>query len=178
MRPKLDNMVRPILITLILLISLSANANPPDMRLVNISGTEESLSNHIGKGQWVVVNIWSPTCSACVIELPQIKKFIARNPEIPMLGVTLDFPSFAYGKMDILRDFVKRNPLDYPLFLADIDLASELIGRRLTGIPSIAIFHPDGRALVTWPGVVEIDEIEKYIANYKEEDDPLSDGFN
>ena len=95
-----------------------------------------------------------------------------------MLGVTLDFPSFAYGKMDILRDFVKRNPLDYPLFLADIDLASELIGRRLTGIPSIAIFHPDGRALVTWPGVVEIDEIEKYIANYKEEDDPLSDGFN
>ena len=74
MRPKLDNMVRPILITLILLISLSANANPPDMRLVNISGTEESLSNHIGKGQWVVVNIWSPTCSACVIELPQIKK--------------------------------------------------------------------------------------------------------
>jgi len=48
----------------------------------------------------------------------------------------------------------------------------------LTGIPSIAIFHPDGRALVTWPGVVEIDEIEKYIANYKEEDDPLSDGFN
>jgi len=161
-----------------LLVSLPANANPPDMRLVNISGTEEPLSKHIGKGQWVVVNIWSPTCSACVIELPQIKKFIARNPEIPMLGVTLDFPSFEYGKIDILRNFVKRTPLNYPLFLADIEQASQLIGRRLTGIPSIAIFHPDGRPLVTWPGVVEIDEIEKFIANYKDEDDPLSDGFD
>ena len=171
-------MIRPILITLMLLASLPANAKPPDMRLVNISGTEEPLSNHIGKGQWVVVNIWSPTCSACVIELPQIKKFIARNPEIPMLGVTLDFPSFEYGKIDILRNFVKRTPLDYPLFLADINQASQLIGRRLTGVPSIAIFHPDGRALVTWPGVVEIDEIEKFIANYKDEDDPLSDGFD
>tara|TARA_R110000782_G_scaffold24736_10_gene64263 strand:- start:2441 stop:2956 length:516 start_codon:yes stop_codon:yes gene_type:complete len=171
-------MIRSILIAILLLASLSANANPPDMRLVNISGIEEPLSKHIGKGQWVVVNIWSPTCSACIIELPRIKKFIARNPEVPMLGVTLDFPSFEYGKIDILRDFVKRTPLDYPLFLADIDLASQLIGHRLTGVPSIAIFHPDGRALVTWPGVVEIDEIEKYIANYKEEDDPLSEEFD
>jgi thiol-disulfide isomerase/thioredoxin len=171
-------MIRLILITLILLVSLPVNANPLDMRLVNISGIEEPMSNYIGKGQWVVVNVWSPTCSACVIELPQIKKFIARNPDVPMLGVTLDFPSFAYGKMDVLRDFVTKNPLNYPLFLADIDQASQLIGRWLIGIPSIAIFHPDGRALVTWPGVVEIDEIEKYIANYEEEVDPLSEGFD
>ncbi len=171
-------MIKAFLITLILLLSLPASANPPELRLVNISGAEEPLSKHIGKGQWVVVNIWSPTCSACVIELPRIKQFIARNPEIPMLGVTLDFPSFEYGKMDILRNFVKRTPLDYPLFLADIEQASKLIGRRLTGIPSIAIFHPDGRALVTWPGVVEIDEIEKFITNYKkEDDDPLSSSF-
>ncbi len=170
-------MIRPILITLMLLVALPANANPPNMRLVNISGIEEPLSHYIGKGQWVVVNIWSPTCTACVIELPQIKKFIARNPQIPMLGVTLDFPSFEYGKIDILRDFVKRTPLDYPLFLADIDQASQLIGRRLTGIPSIAIFHPDGRALVTWPGVVEIAEIEKFIKNYADNADPLSEGF-
>ena len=174
----MTNMIKAFLITLILLLSLPASANPPELRLVNISGAEEPLSKHIGKGQWVVVNIWSPTCSACVIELPRIKQFIARNPEIPMLGVTLDFPSFEYGKMDILRNIVKRTPLDYPLFLADIEQASKLIGRRLTGIPSIAIFHPDGRALVTWPGVVEIDEIEKFITNYKkEDDDPLSSSF-
>jgi len=171
-------MTRKILFILFLLVSHPINADVLDMHLVNITGVEEPMSNHIGKGQWVVVNVWSPSCSACVIELPQIKKFIARNPDVPVLGVTLDFPSFAYGKMDILRDFVTKNPLDYPLFLADIDQASHLIGRWLVGIPLITIYHPDGRPLVSWPGVIEVDEIENYIKNYKEEVDPLTEGFD
>ena len=169
--------MRILLLLLFFISPLSISAAAPDMKLVNIDGQEEPLSNHIGNGQWVVVNIWSPTCQACVIELPSIKKFIKRNPNIPVVGITLDFPSFGYGKIDVLREFVKKTPLDYPLFLADIDQASQLIGRWLVGIPSIAIFHPDGRALVTWPGVVEIDEIERYIKNYKEEVDTLLEGF-
>ena len=169
--------MRIFLILFLFLSPLSTNAAVLDMKLVNIDGKEEPMSNHIGNGQWVVVNIWSPTCQACVIELPDIKKFIKRNPQVPVVGITLDFPGFGYGKIDILREFVKKTPLDYPLFLADIDQASQLIGRWLVGIPSIAIFHPDGRALVTWPGVVEIDEIERYIKNYKEEADPLLEGF-
>ncbi|NOG59723.1 MAG: redoxin domain-containing protein [Proteobacteria bacterium] len=163
---------------LLLLQPLSIKADALSMSLVNLANEEEALSNHIGKGNWVVINTWSPTCSACVAELPQIRKFIERNPDIFMLGITLDFPSFGYGKMDILQEFLKTEPLDYPLFLADIEQASEVIGRWLVGIPSMTIFHPDGRPLVTWPGVVEIDEIEKYITNYKVENDPLSDGFD
>ena len=95
-----------------------------------------------------------------------------------MLGVTLDFPSFTYGKMDIVQEFLKYNPLEYPIFLADTNLTEELIGRRLIGIPSVTIFHPDGRALVTWPGVIEIDAIEDFIANYEEDADPISIDFN
>ena len=95
------------------MLPLSTKADALSMSLVNLAGEEEALSNHIGKGKWVVVNTWSPTCSACVIDLPVIKKFIARNPEIPVLGVTLDFPSFGYGKMDILQEFLKTEPLSY-----------------------------------------------------------------
>lgn len=170
-------MIRIILISLLLLLPLSIKADALSMSLVNLAGEEEALNKHIGKGQWVVVNTWSPTCSACVHDLPIIRTFIKRNPDIPVLGVTIDFPSFGYGKMDVLQEFLKTESLDYPLFLADIEQASEIIGRWLVGIPSITIFHPDGRALVTWPGVVEIDEIEKFIANYKEENNPLMKGF-
>jgi len=170
-------MIRIILISLFLLLPLSIKADALSMSLINLSGEEEALNNHIGKGQWVIVNTWSPTCSACVLELPQIRTFIERNPDIPMLGVTLDFPSFGYGKMDVLQEFIKKNPLDYPLFLADMEQVSEVIGRWLVGIPSMTIFHPDGRPLVTWPGVVEIDAIENFIADYKEDTDPLSNGF-
>ncbi len=171
-------MIRIILISLFLMLPLSIKADALSISLVNLAGEDEALNNHIGKGQWVVVNTWSPTCSACVIELPQIRKFIERNPDVPMLGVTLDFPSFGYGKMDILQEFIKKEPLDYPLFLADIEQASEVIGRWLVGIPSMTIFHPDGRPLVTWPGVVEIDEIEKFIKDYKDRSDILTEGFD
>lgn len=170
-------MIRILLISLLLALPLSLKAEAVKMSLENLNGEKEALNNYIGNGQWVVINTWSPTCSACVIELPQIKEFIERNPDISMLGITLDFPSFGYGKMDILREFIKKEPLDYPLFLAGIEQASAVIGRRLVGIPSMTIFHPDGRPLVTWPGVVEIDEIEKYIKNYREETDILSQDF-
>lgn len=169
--------IRTILIPFLLVVSFSIRADALSMSLVNRDGIEEPLSNYIGNGQWVVINTWSPTCSACVHELPNIKTFIERNPDVPLLGVTIDFPSFGYGKMDILQEFLKNEPLDYPLFLADLEQVSEINGRWLVGIPSMTIFHPDGRPLVTWPGVVEIDEIEKFIANYKEESDPLSDAF-
>ena len=170
-------MIRILFILLLFSVTPSIKADALDMRLVNISGTDELMSDYIGKGKWVVVNVWSPSCSACVIELPTIKTFIERNPNIPVVGITLDFPSFGYGKLDVLQDFVRENPLDYPLFLADINQASELIGRWLVGIPLIAIYHPDGRPLVRWPGVIEIDQIEDYIKNYKEELDPLSTDF-
>ena len=170
-------MIRLILISLLLLSPFSIRADALSMSLVNVDGAEEPLNKYIGNGQWVVINTWSPTCSACVADLPEVKKFIARNPEIPVLGVTLDFPSFSYGKIDIVKEFLKNEPLDYPLFLADLEQVSEINGRWLVGIPSMTIFHPDGRPLVTWPGVVEVDEIEKFIANYKEENDPLAEEF-
>ena len=152
-------------------------ADAMKMSLVNIAGEQEPLSNHIGQGQWVVVNVWSPSCSSCLIELPRIQEFRQRNPDIPVLGITLDFPSFEYGKMDILRSFVDTNPLNYPLFLADHAQASEAIGRYLVGIPLIAVYTPAGKPVARWPGVVEIEEIENLIKNYKEDTDPLSSGF-
>jgi hypothetical protein len=170
-------MMRLILISLLLLLPFTIKADALSMSLINLDGKEEPLNKHIGNGQWVVINTWSPTCSACVAELPNLRTFIERNPDIPLLGITLDFPSFGYGRMDILQEFLKKEPLDYPLFLADLEQVSEINGRWLVGIPSMTIFHPDGRPLVTWPGVVEIDEIEKFIANYKQSNDPLSDGF-
>ncbi len=161
----------------LLLFPFPATAEAVNMRLENMAGKQQALSDYIGQGDWVVVNVWSPSCSACVIELPRIKQFIQRNPDIPVLGVTLDFPSFGYGKIDVLKNFVSKNPLDYPLFLADMELASEVIGRRLVGIPLIAVYRPDGKAVARWPGTVEISEIETFIENYQEDQDPLSAGF-
>lgn len=175
--------IQPGLVILgILLVGpgIAVRADVTDVHLEDLDGNRQPVSAYIGRGEWVVVNVWSPTCQACVIELPKIRKFRREHPEIPFLGVTIDFPSFGYGKRDVTKAFLKDHPLDYPLFLADMELASKLIGKRLVAIPLIAIFHPDGRAVARWPGKIKPGEIMEFINNYESynvNDDSLLEGF-
>lgn len=163
---RLINQFRTLLFLLLLAIQPLTVVGTPDTRLVRVDGVTKSMSEYIGQGQWVIVNVWSPSCTACVVELPQIRQFRTRNPGIPVIGVTVDFPSFEYGKIEVIKSFLERNPLDYPIFLADIDSASDVIGNRLVGIPLIAIFHPNGDVVARWPGTIDVREIEDFIANY------------
>ena len=167
-------------IFLLALTAQDAVAAAPQVDLVRIDGASQPMSDYIGRGKWAVVNVWSPTCSACVKELPALEKFHAKHADdVMVLGITLDFPSFDYGRADIIKDFLQSHPLDYPIFLADLDLTAAVIGNRLVAIPLIAIFHPDGRVLARWPGYIDIDEIEEFMRNYKdyEPDDDLSVGI-
>ena len=158
-----------------------AHANAPATELVRVdNGQPQAMSDYIGKGKWVLVNVWSPTCSACVKELPEIEAFRKKHADdVQMLGVTIDFPSFGYGKIDIINNFLDTNPIHYPLFLADIESASEVIGNWLVAIPLKAIYHPDGRVLARWPGYVDTNEIEEFLQNYEDyiQDDELTEGF-
>jgi Thiol-disulfide isomerase and thioredoxins len=140
----------------------------PQVELVRVDGVIQPMSDYIGRGKWVVVNVWSPTCSACVKELPEIEAFRKKHiADVQLLGLTIDFPSFGYGRIGIINDFLRDTPIHYPLFLADIGLVSEIIGNRLVAIPLIAIFHPDGRVLARWPGYVDTGEIEEFMRNYE-----------
>ena len=49
---------------------------------------------------------------------------------------------------------------------------------RLVGTPLIALFNPEGKPVARWPGEIEINEIEKFITDYKENNDPLSSEFD
>jgi len=163
------------LLTGLLPLSVSAD-QVPDVKLEHLDGDMRPVTDYVGQGNWAIINVWSPSCSACVAELPTIRKFRNLHPEVDVIGVTIDFPSFGYGKRDVTLNFLEDSPLDYPIFLADMDLASEVIGNRLVAIPLIAIVNPEGEVLARWPGVIEIAEIEEFMANHDEytTDDPLS----
>ena len=169
-----------IFLCLLNLTVLTYANKAPDVTLVRIDGVKQSMADYIGQGKWVVINVWSPTCTACVKELPELERFeLKHRGDITVLGITIDFPSFEYGKIDIIKSFLKHHPLEYPLFLADMESASDIIGNRLVGIPLIAIFHPDGEVVARWPGYIDIDEIEEFMENYSDyySEDALSEGL-
>lgn len=160
----------PTLITAALFAFMPAVTAAAGVVLEDVHGHRQAMGDYIGRGKWVIVNVWSPSCAFCVQELPHVEQLNARHRDdnVIVLGVTLDYPSFGYGRINVIRDFLSRHPLDYPVFLADLDSASKLIGHRLVGIPLTAIFHPDGRVLARWPGNINVDEIEDFMRHYKD----------
>jgi len=64
-----------LLALLFALISQSAHADAPDVTLEDIQGNYHNVSEYIGHGKWTLVNIWSPTCIQCVVEMPDLNKF-------------------------------------------------------------------------------------------------------
>lgn len=152
-----------ILITLLASRALATQPDPAAVRLRRVDGVEQQMSEYIGKGEWVIANVWSPSCSFCLTELPEIEEFQARHKDekVTILGITIDFPSFGYGRLDIIKAFLAKHPLDYPIFLADLNSASKLIGNRLVGIPTTVIYDPQGRVHARWAGDIDADEIEK-----------------
>jgi len=157
-----------LLTALLMCVSSPVIAKAPGIELVRIDGVKQPMSDYIGKGKWVLINVWSPTCTACVKELPEIEAFRKKHTDdVQLLGLTIDFPSFGYGRLDIINEFLRQTPIHYPLFLADIGLVSEVIGNWLVAIPLMVIIHPDGQVLARWPGYVDINEIEEFMQNYE-----------
>ncbi len=176
--------MKHILPNILLLISFSALLACSEAhslpKLEDVDGNVQAMDQYIGKGKWVLVNVWSPTCTWCLRELPKIEAFNKKHKDtITTVGVTLDYPSFEYGKADIVKKFLEINPIDFPIFLADLDLTAELIGRRLVGIPQTTLFHPDGRVVARWSGDIETSDLEQFIAEFDEmhQDDPFVDPF-
>jgi thiol-disulfide isomerase/thioredoxin len=181
MKPDRKTLLLLLCLICLLVLAFPLAAATPETELARVdNGKLQPMSDYIGRGKWVIINVWSPTCTACVRELPEIEAFRKKHvDDVQLLGLTIDFPSFGYGKIDVINEFLQKHPVHYPLFLADIELASEVIGNWLVAIPLIAIYHPDGRVLARWPGYVDIDEIEEFMQNHEDyvTDDELTEGF-
>ena len=101
-----------LLIALLLCASSPVIARAPGIELMRIDGVRQPMSDYIGKGKWVLINVWSPTCTACVKELPEIEAFRKKHTDdVQLLGLTIDFPSFGYGRLDIINGFLQQTPM-------------------------------------------------------------------
>jgi peroxiredoxin len=158
---------------LLVLLSQSTQADAPDISLEDLNGNYHSISEYIGHGKWTLVNVWSPTCIQCAVDMPDLNKFHLkhRDTDATVLGITIDFPSFKYGKKDLATAFIKKYNISFPILMGDQDLASQVSGKRLKAIPTTYFFHPDGNLVARWPGMVKKEELEEFIRRYEPETD-------
>ena len=156
---------------LIVVSTQSVRADGPNVIFEDLQGNHRNVYEFIGHGKWTLVNIWSPTCIQCRIEMPDLNKFHQEHHEIDatVLGITIDYPSFKYGKKDLAEAFIKKYGITFPILMGDQDLASEISGERLRAIPTTYFFHPEGKLVARWPGIVKREELEEFIQQYEPE---------
>ena len=159
-------MIKKILPLLTLLtISFSAFAEPQPLSLKGTDDQLHQLSEYVGKGKWVVVNVWSSACKFCRFELPDLVDFHDTHykKDAMVLGIAIDLKTFGYPDEQTVKNFVQDYFIDYPNLYASADQAAEMVSEPITAIPISFFFNPQGEMVGHWQGIIERDQLEKII---------------
>lgn len=65
-----------------------SSGTAPDFVLNDLDGTEVALSSV--DSELVVLNFWFTTCGPCRAEIPELSKWSAEHPDIPLYGISVD----------------------------------------------------------------------------------------
>jgi len=158
------------LITFALFTLMSINVHASlDFKIKNIDGSEHTLSEYIGKGKWVVLNIWGTRCPPCREEMPELVRFHDEHKDTDgiVIGIAIDFPSYGYAKKQEVIDFADDYLIDFPLFLSDSTITEKIGVGKLEALPSTYVFNPDGEIVGMQIGGITQKIIEDFINRKK-----------
>lgn len=161
---------RYILIALSLLLFVSAGAYASfDIALKSIDGSQHKLSEYIGQGKWVVLNIWGTRCPPCREEMPELVLFHDehKNTDAIVVGIAIDFPSYGYAKREEVITFAEDYLIDFPLLLSSSIITEKMGLGRLEGLPTTYVIHPDGHVVAMQVGGITKKILEDFIEKQK-----------
>jgi thiol-disulfide isomerase/thioredoxin len=160
--------IHQILLCLLLLTTFNATA-AYDLSLKSPDDNEHKLSEYIGKGQWVVLNIWGTRCPPCLEEMPELVQFHDENKDKKaiVVGIAIDFPSYGYAKKKQVADFVDDYLIDFPVLLSDASITQKLGLGVLQALPTTYLFTPNGTVVGMQIGAITKEIIENFIQQYE-----------
>ena len=150
-------------------VSVSSMGVDPNLMLEGLDGKQHRIDTYIGKGKWIILNIWGPRCPPCIEEMPQLQAFHDdhKDEDAIVIGMAIDFPSFGYAKMNEVNKFIELNAISYPMFLGDAQIVSRFGAGPLLGTPTTLVYSPGGELVGSQVGQVTADLIESFILEGK-----------
>ena len=107
----------------------------------DLEGNASKLSDHVGKGKYVLADFWASWCGPCKMEIPNLielhKQFAGEK--FIVLGVNV------WDQEDKFKAALEEEGIEYPQIFVprdNKDNATELYS--IQGIPQIMLFGPDG----------------------------------
>ena len=114
----------------------------PTVQVQLLSGKKANLSSIIRPGHRTIVNLWATWCVPCRKEMPELNRIrpaLAKNG-VDLIGLNVDVEQD--GRV---QTFLKKLPVDYPIYLGGVPAISELFATDELTIPLSVIIGPDGR---------------------------------
>jgi len=104
-------------------------------------GEDLSLADFLAQkeGKVLVFNFWATWCGPCLEEIPILEEI---HEEYAADGVEVIGVSVDEGGFSVVESFLKRRPVDYPIYLADEDVIQTFGG--IYGVPTTFIISSDG----------------------------------
>ncbi len=162
------NRIYLIFIVLIALTSGSAYASL-DISLKSIDDSQQKLSQYIGHGKWVILNIWGTRCPPCREEMPELVRFHDehKDKDAIVVGIAIDFPSYGYAKKTEVISFAEDYFIDFPILLSDSSITEKIGLGRLEGLPTTYLFNPNGDVVGMQVGSITKKILEDFIEKNK-----------
>ncbi|MGA8148549.1 MAG: TlpA disulfide reductase family protein [Gallionellaceae bacterium] len=151
-------MVCTLLASCLLLFATVASANGFDLK--DSTGHIHHLADY--RGKWVLVNFWATWCAPCLEEIPELADLYNahKNKDLMVIGVAMEYPS-----PQIVLDFLKENPIPYPVVMGDYKMAKQI--GAVAALPTSFLFDPKGKLASYQPGPVTRKSVEEYMRSKK-----------
>jgi peroxiredoxin len=127
----------------------------------------KTVSSDDFTGKVVLLNFWATWCPPCVREIPDLNQFyLAHASE----GFVVVGASVENGQSDVVKRFVERRKIAYPVLIADEAVQGMFGGMSSTPmmpgglpLPTTFVIGRDGRYVAHYLGALDQAELEKVI---------------
>lgn len=128
----------------------------PDFEGVTPQGDTVRLSDFIGNGQYVLLDLWASWCGPCKRYLPIIRGFDEKYPNLTVIGVNVN------DNMPAALKSINDENMTWDIIITEGSSVTELY--NCVGIPSCYIIDPDGIMVVAGMHPADLEsDIENYI---------------
>lgn len=117
----------------------------PEWQLKDPDGQPVALSDF--KGKVVILDFWATWCPPCRAEIPE---FIALQKQYAAQGLTVVGVSLDTDGAAVVKSFMKRNGMNYPVVIGDDKIAADYGG--ISAIPTTFVLDRTGNIVTSHQG--------------------------